>query len=152
MLLVKEQVGYGDSEEFCQSRGGAPPPLDPIDPAVVGSVPLGALWQSASDRNLSLLTESIGVLLDDRKSLLRQSVLDSAPVEPSRCGVVGKDYIDHFSTLERSGLVRQQKQGIRFLLGISGYRRVISRARSLTVRGSSIEVKFTFNSENLCLF
>jgi hypothetical protein len=114
---LKGTVGYGDSEEFCQSRGGAPPPLDPIDPAVVGSVQLGALWQSASDRNLSLLTESIGVLLDDRKSLLRQSILDSAPVEPSRCGVVGKDYIDHFSTLERGGLVRQQKQGIRFLSG-----------------------------------
>jgi hypothetical protein len=114
---LKGTVGYGDSEEFSSSRGGAPPPLDPIDPAVVGSVQLDALWQSASDRNLSLLTESIGVLLDDRKSLLRQSILDSAPVEPSRCGVVGKDYIDHFSTLERSGLVRQQKQGIRFLSG-----------------------------------
>jgi hypothetical protein len=73
------------------------PPLDPIDPAVVGSVQLNALWQSASDRNPSLLTESIGVLLDDQKSLLRQSILDSAPVEPSRCGVVGKDYVEHFS-------------------------------------------------------
>jgi hypothetical protein len=51
---------------------------------VEGSVQLDELWQSANDRNLSPLPESIGALLDGQKFLFRQSIPDRAPVEPSR--------------------------------------------------------------------
>ena len=94
-------------------------PLDPIDPAIVGSARIDLLHQYAKREGLTVLERGLAAIAPGGpESDIRKEILAGAPQEPTTHPRVGKKYAEHMIELERVGILRPaHKIPLRFLSG-----------------------------------